>query len=384
VRDSKVPAKKCREFLLFRWAMILANLTVNMGQGFRPLTADERKAIHQVMIKGDAQIKCEAGHLTKPQLKKAVIQKTGALLNNIDAYFLTPHAEDALRLRPDTLPSGRAPYTRQVMKQAIREVFEGKHPTEKGNSLYLSDDIKEAQLQRTLDEKTNNHLVRHRVLITRRLVGDIIKSYAAADTSRIGRITIEVNRDLQAFSGKTNKEIEGELNQMLKDHSGVVKKLKEHLTDTSYRITAGLIRKARIAEDLDWSCPYSQKRYGAIELASGAFDKDHIIPRSLRPSDSLESLVITSKAINAMKGKRTAMQFIKEFGGKDIEGDLGVGKEKSNLSSESSFKKFVDKLSTKASHRQDVNRKKKRKELLFWNDMKRRSFLALTQRRLHT
>ncbi len=381
VRDSKVPAKKCREFLLFRWAMILANMTVNMGQGARPLTADERKAIHQVMIQGDAQIKCETGHLTKSQLKKVVIQKTGALLNNIDAYFLTPHAEDALRLRPDPLPSGRAPYTRQIMKQAIREVFEGKHPTEKGNCLYLSDDIKRAQLGRTLDEKTNNHLVRHRVLITRRLVHDIIKSYVGGNASQVGRITIEVNRDLQAFSGKTNKEIEGELNQMLKDHSSVVKKLEKDLAETNYRITAGLIRKARIAEDLDWTCPYSQKRYGAIELASGAFDKDHIIPRSLRQSDSLESLVITSKAINAMKGNRTALQFIKEFGAKDINGDLGVGKEKSNLSSESSFKKFVEKLNTKASHRQDADRKKKRKALLLLERYEEKGFLPkdLTQ-----
>jgi len=381
VRDSKVPAKKCREFLLFRWAMILANLTVNMGQGVRPLTAEERKAIHQVMIKGDPAIECEAGHLTKTQLKKAVIQKTGALLNNIDTYFLTPNAEDALKLRPEKSISGRAPYTRQVMKQAIREVFEGKHPTEKGNCLYLSDDIKQAQLQRTLDKKTNNHLVRHRVLITRRLVGNIIKSYAAADTFRIGRITIEVNRDLQAFSGKTNKEIEGELNQMLKDHSGVVKKLKEHLADTSYRITAGLIRKARIAEDLDWTCPYSQKRYGPIELASGAFDKDHIIPRSLRPSDSMESLVITSKAINAMKGNRTALQFIQEFEGKNIEGDLGVGNEKSNLMTVSNFKKFVDKLNTRASHRQDADRKKKRKALLLLERYEEKGFLPkdLTQ-----
>ena len=129
-----------------------------------------------------------------------------------------------------------------------------------------------------------------------------------------------MNRDLQAFSGKTNKEIEGELNQMLKDHGSVVKKLKKDLAETKYRITAGLIRKARIAEDLDWTCPYSEKRYGAIELASGVFDKDHIIPRSLRPSDSLESLVITSKAINAMKGNRTALQFMQEFEGKDIEG----------------------------------------------------------------
>jgi len=161
----------------------------------------------------------------------------------------------------------------------------------------------------------------------------------------------------------------------------VVKKLEKDLAETSYRITAGLIRKARIAEDLDWTCPYSQKRYGAIELASGAFDKDHIIPRSLRPSDSLESLVITSKAINAMKGNRTALQFIKELGGKDIDGDLGVGKEKSNLSTESSFKKFVEKLNTKASHRQDADRKKKRKVLLLLEKYEEKGFLPkdLTQ-----
>ena len=34
VRDSKVPVKKCREFLLYRWAMILANLRVNKGRGW--------------------------------------------------------------------------------------------------------------------------------------------------------------------------------------------------------------------------------------------------------------------------------------------------------------------------------------------------------------
>lgn len=373
-RDSKVPVKKCREFLLYRWAMILANLRVNKGRGMEPLTGEERKAIHAAMVK--------EGHLTKKELKKVLNEQTGALLgNNVDTCFLVPRAEEALVLRPDKLPSGRAPYTRQVMKQAIREVFEGKHPTEKGNCLYLSDDIKQAQLQRTLEEKTNNHLVRHRVLIARRLVQDIVKSYVGDDAAQVGWITIEVNRDLQTFSGKTNKEIEGELNQMLKDHSSVVKQLEKDLAETSYRITAGLIRKARIAEDLDWTCPYSQKRYGAIELASGAFDKDHIIPRSLRPSDSLESLVITSKAINAMKGNRTALQFIKELGGKDIDGDLGVGKEKSNLSTESSFKKFVEKLSIKASHRQDTDRKKKRKALLLLERYEEKGFLPkdLTQ-----
>jgi len=382
-RDSKVPVKKCREFLLYRWAMILANLTVNSGHGVRPLTADERKAIHQVMIKGDPEMKCEAGHLTKTQLKKVLKQKIGDATNNVDSYFLTPHAEDALWLRPEKLPSGRAPYTRQVMKQAIREVFEGKHPTEKGNSLYLSDDIKEAQLQRTLDEKTNNHLVRHRVLITRRLVQYIIKSYTSADASRIGRITIEVNRDLQAFSGKTNKEIEGELNQMLKDHSGVVKQLEKKFSEASkpYRITAGLIRKARIASDLGWRCPYTGKDYDAIDLAERAYDKDHIIPRSLRPSDSLESLVITSPEVNKMKGNRTGLQFIRDEGGKDIAGSKSVGQMKPNLFSEKEYRQFISKLDIRNGHKQDRDRKKKRRALLELEKYEEKGFLPkdLTQ-----
>jgi CRISPR-associated endonuclease Csn1 len=145
VRLSKVPTKKCPEFLRYRWAMILANLTVNPGSGMRPLTAEERKAIHQVMIHGDVAVKAEPGHLTKTQLKK-VLKNLRLEQNNIDSYFLTPNAEEALWLRPKTSLSGRAPYTRQVMRQAVREVFEGKHPTEKGNSLYLSEEIKEAQL----------------------------------------------------------------------------------------------------------------------------------------------------------------------------------------------------------------------------------------------
>jgi len=269
------------------------------------------------------------------------------------------------------------------MKQAIREVFEGKHPTEKGNSLYLSDDIKEAQLQRTLDEKTNNHLVRHRVLITRRLVQYIIKSYTSADASRIGRITIEVNRDLQAFSGKTNKEIEGELNQMLKDHSGVVKQLEKKFSEASkpYRITAGLIRKARIASDLGWRCPYTGKDYDAIDLAERAYDKDHIIPRSLRPSDSLESLVITSPEVNKMKGNRTGLQFIRDEGGKDIAGSKSVGQMKPNLFSEKEYRQFISKLDIRNGHKQDRDRKKKRRALLELEKYEEKGFLPkdLTQ-----
>jgi len=70
-----------------------------------------------------------------------------------------------------------------------------------------------------------------------------------------------------------------------------------------------------------------------------------------------------------------------EFEGKDIEGDLGVGKEKSNLTTVANFRKFVEKLSIKASHRQDADRKKKRKALLLLEKYEEKGFLPkdLTQ-----
>src|SRR6202044_3197249 len=92
-----------------------------------------------------------------------------------------------------------------------------------------------------------------------------------------------------------------------------------------------------------------------------------------------------------MKGNRTALQFIKEFEGKDIEGDRGVGKEKSNLTTLLNYKKFVEKLNTKGCFSRqpggkrrydpDADRKKKRKALLLLERYEEKGFLPkdLTQ-----
>ncbi len=105
--------------------------------------------------------------------------------------------------------SGRAPHSRSVMRDVEEYVFAtDRHPAEEGGPLYRSAAIRAAQLQRRVDEQTNNHLVRHRLLVLDRLHRDLIKAYAADDPGRIARITIEVNRDLRAMSGKTNKAIE--------------------------------------------------------------------------------------------------------------------------------------------------------------------------------
>ena len=60
--------------------------------------------------------------------------------------------------------------------------------------------------------------------------------------------------------------------------------------------------------------------YEPIDFVTKRVDKDHIVPRSERASDSLDSLVITFSAINKWKGKRTAWQFVEQEQGKPVPG----------------------------------------------------------------
>ncbi len=216
--------------------------------------------------------------------------------------------------------SGRAPYSRAVMMQAVEQVQLGRHPRELGGVLEITEERKERERQKEIDELTNNHLVRHRLKILLRLVEDMVKTYADGKPELVDKCVIEVARDLVEFSGKTNKEVAQELGIKLKNFKDVSKKLMSDLEGTNIPIGAGLIRKARIADDLGWVCPYTGKEYDAVTLARGKVDKDHIIPRSLRPSDSLDSLVVTFDAVNKWKGNRTAWKFIEEEQSKPVPG----------------------------------------------------------------
>ena len=219
----------------------------------------------------------------------------------------------------------------------------GKHPKEEGGCLFITEEMRQAQLQKAITAQTNNHLVRHRLLILERLVSDIVKEYAANDKTRIARATIEVNRDLREMSGMSAKAKAQDMGLRLANFKGVSKKLEEafEAEGTNIPITAGLIRKARIADDLNWMCPYTGQSYEPKNLVTRYVDKDHIVPRSDRASDSLDSLVITYSTINKWKGKRTAWQFVSEEQGKPVP-DLP------NLSivSLSRYKQFVEGLET--------------------------------------
>lgn len=272
--------------------------------------------------------------------------------------------------------NGRAPYSREVMSDVDEFVFStDRHPVEgtpegKDNGpLYRSEEIRSAHLQRDIDEQTNNRLVRHRLLILERLHRDILKEFAEGDAERVSRVTIEVNRDLREMSGKTNKLIEQELGDRLGNFKSVSTRLEADLKPHGIRVNAGLIRKARIAEDLGWKCPYTGQSFDALDLHGRMVDKDHIIPRSQRPSDSLESLAITYSEVNRMKGNMTALAFIEQFGGQQVAGRNGL-----YIHTRQQFEALVNSLETRRGHRDDQRRKKKRKELLLLRDYVEKEF----------
>lgn len=256
--------------------------------------------------------------------------------------------------------AGRAPYSRDIMQAAVDFVFStDKHPAEEKGPLYRSDAIRLAQLQRAVDEQTNNHLVRHRLKILKRLHSQLVDAYSGGKRDLVTRVAIEVNRDLRSLSGKTAKEIAQDVGQRLANFKGVAQKLEEAFEGKKVRVTAGLIRKARIAEDLGWKCPYTGQSFDAFDLLQRKVDKDHIIPRSERASDSLDSLVITFAEVNKMKGKRTALRFIEECGGQRVEGLPRL-----TLKNRAEYLRDAQALETYRGHDDDKRRKRNRKDLL--------------------
>ena len=261
--------------------------------------------------------------------------------------------------------NGRAAHSREVMDDVWKFVLSSEgHPMDPSAPLFRSEAIRRAQLERAIDEQTNNHLVRHRLKLLERLHTVLVKEYAGGDKSRLDRITIEVNRNLKELSGKDAVARGEEQRAQTKNFRDVEKYLRERLAGATFngkpvQITAGLIRKGRIAADLGWKCPYTGRDYSPMELVNGSMDKDHIIPRVQRQSDSLDSLVVTPSTLNKKKDNRTGPQFVKWLNQPEnlkLRDELGVW-------SVARYEAFVKALDTKG-HADDERRKKNRKRLM--------------------
>lgn len=268
-------------------------------------------------------------------------------------------------------PNGRAPYARPVLRQVVAEVLDGYDATKASRSCDLENGedkvengvlydlgiptsrIRRLQEERPIEKLTNNHLVRHRMLILNRLIDDIATEFIV-DGKDVARVVVEVARDVSQFSGMTAKEIKSELNSRLKDFKGAVAYLEKHAPDL--KIDGGIIRKCRIAMDLDWRCPFTGEQYDAYSLPK--LEREHIIPYATRNTNALHALVLTWPEVNRMKGKRTARQFVIDCAAQPVPNLTRL-----SIFTPRQFDAFVEKLDTKG-HPDDARRKRARKALL--------------------
>ncbi|MBP7009228.1 MAG: hypothetical protein KBC66_05455 [Kiritimatiellae bacterium] len=236
------------------------------------------------------------------------------------------NADLATRRLSADYPKGRAAYCREILAKTFDESISGKDSTKEGGCLYETEEIRNRLLREPLVQQTNNHLVRHRLLVFERLLAHMVEEFAGGDEKRIAATVVEVVRELQEFSGLNSKEITHKLNEKLGNFRSVVKNLEEAIANSEERvaITGSLIRKARILEDQGFVCPYTGTHLSYNHLLADRLEIEHIIPRSLRPSDALSSCVMTFRSVNDMKGQRTAMQFICEEQGREVPGHENI------------------------------------------------------------
>lgn len=308
--------------------------------------------------------------LLEAEIVKRRIQQEGRKKRKENVEAGKDWAEEPLLPKCAT---GRAPYARPVLRKVVEEVLVGEDPSRpaKGEDypdgevkthhgcLYCLLDpkskVNEYQRNRSMDSLTNNHLVRHRMMIVERLLKDLIQDFAAGCKERVEKVCIEVARELSSFSGMDSKKIQAELNLRQKSHAMAVGRLKKDLPGLA--LSANLIRKCRIAEDMNWTCPFTLRTYGPHHL--DRLELEHIVPHSFRQSNALSSLVLTWKEVNKMKGQRTGYDFVEQCQGSTV-----PGKPNFTICSINKYKTFVNGLDERKWHADDQKRKKKRKALL--------------------
>lgn len=275
-------------------------------------------------------------------------------------------------------PTGRAPYSREAMRKAVAEVMEGRDPREEGGTLYLASQAGKTLAEEDLDNKTNNHMVRHRLKIMLRLLADIVEEYACGDKSRIDHVTVEVNREVKDMSGKKTKEIAQDLGLRLKSHKDAAEYAAKELGIPKHRLGGALIRKVRIAMDMDWKCPYTGQQYDIHQLRGDTMDLDHIIPHSKRNSDSLDSLVLTFKQVNLWKGNQGALDFITVHGGEQVPGAPNL-----SILTPARYQELVEGLEKmRGGHPDDARRRKNRCQRLKMRMVEKEATQGFTPRDL--
>ena len=229
------------------------------------------------------------------------IEKHDVLLKRLVNYWqiTEENAEDVASI---ALPDDYCAFSLKALREMLPELENGVNLSDwlKNNNHTLTDN-KEFDLLPLLDEcgfELRNPIVHRTLTEMRRVVNSIVERYGKPD-----RIHVELARDLKA----TNKEREAitiRNRKREKERENIAKRILE---ETGLeKISRNDILKVMLADECDFTCPYSGEHFSMKELLDGGLVHiEHIIPYSISFDDSFANKTLCINKLNAQKSNNT-------------------------------------------------------------------------------
>jgi CRISPR-associated endonuclease Csn1 len=279
-RPLHVVRKNKEAFTNAQWELALMN--------FRVRDANTRQKIDPrihlpVFIENLRNEWNKKGKVTEGRLKK--------LAQPFEAKFLL--IEHQKPLTPET-GTGRARYSSPTLELIRKEIGEGRRVDPPQPILRRKGETADQALNRYVAD-IKHPLVRHRLVLFRRLLAQLVSRYGQPDM-----IVLEAVRSLAL-----GQKAKNELNKRNEDFRKKRENAREQLSSTGESISRKAIQRYRLWEDAKGRCPFCLQTIERTDLGHGA-DIEHLVPRAVVDCNEFYNLTVAHiKCNRELKGERT-------------------------------------------------------------------------------
>ena len=279
-RPLHVVRKNKEAFLKAQWELALMN--------FRVLDANTRqkrdpRTDFPIFIENLRNEWNKKGKVTEARLKK--------LAEPFKDKFLL--IEDQKPLAPES-SGGRARYSSPTLELIRREIGEGRRVDPSQPMLRRNGESTEQALNRYLAD-IKHPLVRHRLVLFRRLLSQFVSRYGQPDI-----FILEAVRSL-ALGQKAKNELNKRNELFRKEREAA----REQLSSNSESISRKAIQRYRLWMEAKGRCPFCLQTIERTDLGHGA-DIEHLVPRSIVDCNEFYNLTVAHiKCNRELKGERT-------------------------------------------------------------------------------
>jgi hypothetical protein len=201
--------------------------------------------------------------------------------------------EDQKPLAPET-GAGRARYSSPTLELIRKEIGEGRRVDPPQPILRRKGENADQALNRYLAD-VKHPLVRHRLILFRRLLSQLASQYGQPDI-----IVLEAVRSL-ALGQKAKNELNKRNEQFRKEREIA----REQLSSNNESSSRKAIQRYRLWQEAKGRCPFCQETIERTDLGHGA-DIEHLVPRSIVDCNEFYNLTVAHiKCNRELKGDRT-------------------------------------------------------------------------------